>query len=61
MTVECRAGSTIEKRGFLNVFDDVAGFGAWRRLWCLLYNDALLFWKDPNHEGSKVLSTIIQN
>ena len=54
MTVECRAGSTIEERGFLNVFDDVAGFGAWRRLWCLLSTDSLLFWKDPNDEGSKV-------
>ena len=54
LTIECRPGSTVEERGFLNVFDDVGGFGAWRRLWCSLSNSWLFFWKDPNDEGCKV-------
>lgn len=53
LKIQCHTESLIEERGFLTVFEDVAGFGAWHRRWCLLSNDRLLFWKYPDDEKRK--------
>lgn len=57
LKIQCHTESLIEERGFLTVFEDVAGFGAWHRRWCLLSNDRLLFWKYPDDEKRKVLES----
>jgi len=54
LKIQCHTDSLVEERGFLTVFEDVAGFGAWHRRWCVLSNDQLLFWKYPDDEKRKV-------
>ena len=54
MKIQSHTDSLIEERGFLTVFEDVGGFGAWHRRWCYLSNDQLLFWKYPDDEKRKV-------
>lgn len=54
LRIQSHSESLIEERGFLTVFEDVGGFGAWHRRWCLLSNDQLLFWKYPDDEKLKV-------
>ncbi|XP_046438259.1 anillin-like [Daphnia pulex] len=53
LKIQSHTESLIEERGFLTVFEDVGGFGAWHRRWCLLSNDQLLFWKYPDDEKLK--------
>ncbi|XP_054275787.1 anillin-like isoform X3 [Macrosteles quadrilineatus] len=49
----------VEHRGFLTMFEDVSGFGAWHRRWCLLKGDKLSYWKYPDDERKKIpLDTI---
>lgn len=43
-----------ELRGFLSMFDDISGLGAWHRRWCLLSEHTLSFWKYPDEENKKV-------
>lgn len=52
--IQCHADVSMDERGFLTVFEDVGGYGAWHRRWCLLSNDELLFWKYPDEEKRKV-------
>lgn len=52
--IQCHTENLVEERGFLTVFEDVGGFGAWHRRWCLLLNDELLFWKYPDDELKEV-------
>ncbi|XP_050526506.1 anillin isoform X2 [Daktulosphaira vitifoliae] len=50
--------------GFLTMFNDVSGFGAWHRRWFRLRNGMLSFWKYPEHaeDDSKIpLDTIDLN
>lgn len=54
LKIQSHTESLVEERGFLTVFEDVGGFGAWHRRWCLLSNDQLLFWKYPDDEKHKV-------
>lgn len=54
LKIQSHAESLIEERGFLTVFEDIGGFGAWHRRWCWLSNDRLLFWKYPDDERLKV-------
>lgn len=54
LKVQCHTESVVEERGFLTVFEDVAGFGAWHRRWSVLCNDRILFWKYPDDEKRKV-------
>ena len=44
----------IGERGFLTMFEDVSGFGAWHRRWCLLEGATLSYWKYPDDEKKKV-------
>lgn len=40
--------------GFLTMFDDISGFGAWHRRWCRLASEKLSYWKYPDDENTKV-------
>ncbi|XP_015126460.1 anillin [Diachasma alloeum] len=53
MHVECELSVSVEHRGFLTMFEDVSGFGAWHRRWCLLKGDTLSYWKYPDDERKK--------
>jgi actin-binding protein anillin len=44
----------VRERGFLTMFEDVSGFGAWHRRWCLLESAVLSYWKYPDDEKKKV-------
>ncbi|XP_033610135.1 anillin [Cryptotermes secundus] len=43
----------VRERGFLTMFEDVSGFGAWHRRWCLLEDAVLSYWKYPDDERKK--------
>ncbi|XP_067912775.1 anillin isoform X2 [Heterodontus francisci] len=51
--LQCQVGSTIEERGFLTMFDDVSGFGAWHRRWCVLSGNCISYWTYPDDEKCK--------
>ncbi|KAG8228661.1 hypothetical protein J437_LFUL008898 [Ladona fulva] len=53
MKLQCHLEQVAEERGFLTMFDDVSGFGAWHRRWCLLHGDKLAYWKYPEDERKK--------
>lgn len=36
------------------MFEDVSGFGAWNRRWCVLAGNKLCYWKYPDDEKRKV-------
>jgi uncharacterized membrane protein len=44
----------VRERGFLTMFEDVSGFGAWHRRWCLLDDAVISYWKYPDDERKKV-------
>nr|CAH7732164.1 unnamed protein product [Callosobruchus chinensis] len=50
MKINCEMKVSVEHRGFLTMFDDVSGFGAWHRRWCLLKGHLLSYWKYPDDE-----------
>lgn len=56
LKIQCHSEAVMEQRGFLTVFEDVAGFGAWHRRWCRLTNYQLMFWRYPDDEKRKVLN-----
>lgn len=43
----------VAEKGFLTMFEDVSGFGAWHRRWCSLDSQHLSFWKYPDDEVKK--------
>ncbi|XP_076622147.1 anillin-like isoform X2 [Colletes latitarsis] len=53
MHVSCELSVSVEYRGFLTMFEDVSGFGAWHRRWCLLKGSTLSYWKYPDDERKK--------
>ncbi|KAG1699326.1 Anillin [Nymphon striatum] len=53
MKVKCHADLRADQRGFLTMFEDVSGFGAWHRRWCVLTGQHLAYWKYPNDEKKK--------
>ncbi|XP_043277611.1 anillin isoform X2 [Venturia canescens] len=53
MHVACELSVSVEHRGFLTMFEDVSGFGAWHRRWCLLKGAILSYWKYPDDERKK--------
>ena len=40
----------VSNKGFITMFDDVSGFGAWHRRWVVLEGNTLAFWKYPENE-----------
>ncbi|XP_076380284.1 anillin-like isoform X2 [Megalopta genalis] len=53
MHVSCELSVSVEHRGFLTMFEDISGFGAWHRRWCLLKGSTLSYWKYPDDERKK--------
>ncbi|XP_026870902.2 anillin isoform X1 [Electrophorus electricus] len=45
--------SNVQHQGFLTMFEDVSGFGAWQRLFFRLEGALLFYWNYPNEMGSK--------
>ncbi|TRY99717.1 hypothetical protein DNTS_016533 [Danionella cerebrum] len=45
--------SNVTHQGFLTMFEDVSGFGAWQRFYFRLEGGHLLYWNYPNEMGSK--------
>ena len=40
-------------RGFLTMFHDISGSGAWKRWWMLLEGSSLSYWTYPDDETKK--------
>lgn len=53
LKVQCEVGSKVEERGFLTMFEDVSGFGAWHRRWCVLSGYCISYWTYPDDEKRK--------
>nr|XP_018671728.1 anillin-like isoform X2 [Ciona intestinalis] len=51
--IESDFESSVEQRGFLTMFDDVGGLGAWHRRWCALTRGVLYSWTYPDDEKHK--------
>ncbi len=50
VNVRCMPSKSIELKGFMSVFEDVNGMGAWDRRWCFLNNYNISYWKYPEDE-----------
>ncbi|XP_071393880.1 anillin isoform X2 [Centroberyx affinis] len=53
LKMQCEVGSKVEERGFLTMFEDVSGFGAWHRRWCVLAGYCISYWTYPDDEKRK--------
>ncbi|KAM4630453.1 anillin [Polymixia lowei] len=53
LKMQCQVGSKVEERGFLTMFEDVSGFGAWHRRWCVLSGYCISYWTYPDDEKRK--------
>ncbi|ESO89738.1 hypothetical protein LOTGIDRAFT_124699 [Lottia gigantea] len=53
MRLKCLMEASVEERGFLTMFEDVSGLGAWHRRWIALSNNKLSYWKYPDDESRK--------
>ncbi|GFU06759.1 anillin [Trichonephila clavipes] len=51
--LQLHAKHKITEKGFLTMFEDVSGFGAWHRRWCALDGNILAYWKYPDQENKK--------
>uniref|UniRef100_A0A1B6D2J0 PH domain-containing protein n=1 Tax=Clastoptera arizonana TaxID=38151 RepID=A0A1B6D2J0_9HEMI len=60
LKLDCEMTVDIEHRGFLTMFEDISGFGAWHRRWCLLKGDQLSYWKYPDDERKKIAIDTIE-
>ncbi|KAM5273716.1 anillin isoform 2-T2 [Ctenodactylus gundi] len=49
----CQVNSSVEEKGFLTIFEDVSGFGAWHRRWCVLSGNCISYWTYPDDERRK--------
>ncbi|XP_036391403.1 anillin-like [Megalops cyprinoides] len=53
LRLECEGLSRTQHQGFLTMFEDVSGFGAWHRRWFSLDRDLLSYWNYPNDKHCK--------
>nr|XP_014347707.1 PREDICTED: actin-binding protein anillin [Latimeria chalumnae] len=56
LKLQCQINSSVEEKGFLTMFEDVSGFGAWHRRWCVLSGYCISYWTYPDDEKRKVWS-----
>ncbi|XP_017546799.1 anillin isoform X1 [Pygocentrus nattereri] len=45
--------SNVQHQGFLTMFEDISGFGAWQRLFFKLEGGFFFYWNHPNEMGDK--------
>ncbi|XP_078524961.1 uncharacterized protein LOC144798063 [Lissotriton helveticus] len=50
LKLQCQSHSNVHHSGFLTMFYDVSGFGAWHRRWCVLSRNYLSYWAYPEQE-----------
>ncbi|MCL4126176.1 UNVERIFIED_CONTAM: hypothetical protein GTU68_024644 [Idotea baltica] len=43
----------VSEKTFLTMFDDVGGYGAWNRRWCVLNGPSISYWSYPDDENKK--------
>ncbi|CAO2635754.1 Anln [Lemmus lemmus] len=53
LKMSCQVNSSVEEKGFLTIFEDVSGFGAWHRRWCVLSGNCISYWTYPDDERRK--------
>ncbi|KAL1782521.1 actin-binding protein anillin isoform X1 [Sigmodon hispidus] len=53
LKISCQVNSSVEEKGFLTIFEDVSGFGAWHRRWCVLSGNCISYWTYPDDEKRK--------
>ncbi|XP_054241085.1 anillin [Indicator indicator] len=53
LKLKCQVDSSVEEKGFLTMFEDVSGFGAWHRRWCVLSGNCVSYWTYPDDEKRK--------
>lgn len=53
LKIKCQVNSSVEEKGFLTIFEDVSGFGAWHRRWCILSGNCISYWTYPDDEKRK--------
>uniref|UniRef100_A0A8C5MSP5 Anillin n=1 Tax=Leptobrachium leishanense TaxID=445787 RepID=A0A8C5MSP5_9ANUR len=53
LKLNCQLNSFVEEKGFLTMFEDVSGFGAWHRRWCVLSGYCISYWTYPDDEKRK--------
>ncbi|NWR99048.1 ANLN protein, partial [Motacilla alba] len=53
LKLKCQVDSSVEEKGFLTMFEDVSGFGAWHRRWCALSGNCISYWTYPDDEKRK--------
>ncbi|NWU57656.1 ANLN protein, partial [Dromas ardeola] len=53
LKLKCQVDSSAEEKGFLTMFEDVSGFGAWHRRWCVLSGNCISYWTYPDDEKRK--------
>ncbi|XP_029023239.1 anillin isoform X2 [Betta splendens] len=53
LKLQCEVASKVEERGFLTMFEDVSGFGAWHRRWCVMSGYCISYWTYPDDEKCK--------
>ncbi|XP_078544347.1 anillin [Lissotriton helveticus] len=53
LRLKCQVDSFVEEKGFLTMFEDVSGFGAWHRRWCVLSGYCISYWTYPDDEKRK--------
>ncbi|KAL9913765.1 anillin-like isoform 4-T6 [Glossina fuscipes fuscipes] len=53
MKVNCELSISVEYEGFLNMYEDVSGYGAWHRRYCRLSGTVMNYWKYPDDVKEK--------
>ncbi|TSK31433.1 Anillin [Bagarius yarrelli] len=53
LRMQCEVDSNVQEKGFLTMFEDVSGFGAWHRRWCVLSGYCISYWTYPDDEKRK--------
>ncbi|KAK3744466.1 hypothetical protein QZH41_012890, partial [Actinostola sp. cb2023] len=53
MKIDCLPQYSSCVKGFLTILEDVGGFSAWQRRWCVLEGGMLSYWRYPGEESEK--------